>query len=147
MTRTSSALHENFHDTAASIGYPRKRRHDTAMRLFPAAAVRQNGDATMPRMGDAAPERTGETYEQMSDRLAAAQDTNAPLIAMDGRNRISLGKLGGDHRFFLATVFDSGQIMLTPCTLAAVGSPMEQEVEAARAAPTVKGRGRPQRKP
>lgn len=80
----------------------------------------------------------------MSERLAAAVDRHAPLVEADARNRISLGKLGG-HRFYIATLFDSGQIMLTPCTLAPVGSPMEQQLRQAEAAPTVKGRGRPKR--
>jgi len=95
-------------------------------------------------MGDETAGKTGETHEQMSDRLAAGLRLDAPVLETDGRNRISLGRLA-QHRFYLVTLFDSGQIMLTPCTLAPVGSPVADAVERAQTAPPVKGRRRPQR--
>lgn len=73
--------------------------------------------------------------------LRGASDDD-PLIELDDRGRVSLGRYT-DHRRFLVTAQDGGQLLLTPVTVIAAG----QEPPGLEANQRGARRGRPIRKP
>lgn len=60
----------------------------------------------------------------MGNEIRGASE-NDPLLEVDARRRITLGALA-QHRRYLATVQDSGQILLTPATIVPAGDVAQQ---------------------
>lgn len=54
--------------------------------------------------------------------LRGASDDD-PLLDVDGRGRISLGRLA-QHRRYVATIQDGGQILLTPVVVVPANHPL-----------------------
>lgn len=95
-----------------------------------------------------ADEDAGNVTISRGQRLLPGAKDDDPMVEVDVRGRLSLGKYIGGQRRFLVTNLGEGALLLTPAIVVVAGDPLFAEVEQALAesAATGRRRGRPQRR-